>query len=62
MQFHRCSFFAACTGFNIYPTFMFMVKNYATLPDDPSQSLFQFEDPERCFHSHLRIFAISEYF
>jgi len=29
---------------------------------DPSQSLFQFEDPERCFHSHLRIFAISEYF
>lgn len=33
MQFHRCSFFAACTGFNIYPTFMFMVKNYATLPE-----------------------------
>ena len=29
---------------------------------DPSESLFQFEDPERCFHSHLRIFAISEYF
>jgi hypothetical protein len=29
---------------------------------DPSQSLFQFEDPERFFHSHLQIFAISEYF
>jgi hypothetical protein len=26
---------------------------------DPSQSLFQFEDLERCFHSHLQIFAIS---
>jgi len=29
---------------------------------DPSQSLFQFEDPERFFHSHFRIFAIFGYF
>ena len=29
---------------------------------DPSQSLFQFEDPERCFHSHLRIFSISFFY